>query len=92
MLTVMEKNSCKITKIYYCPHHPNENCKCRKPKTGMIEQAVEDFKIDLSNALLIGDSDSDIQAANKMKIKSIKIKTNGNLNELIKDIERMFFG
>jgi D,D-heptose 1,7-bisphosphate phosphatase len=91
MLTVMEKNSCKITKIYYCPHHPNENCKCRKPKTGMIEQAVEDFKIDLSNALLIGDSDSDIQAANKMKIKSIKIKTNGNLNKLIKDIERMFF-
>lgn len=92
MLSVMEKNSCKIARIYYCPHHPNENCKCRKPKTGMIEQAIEDFKIDLSNALLIGDSDSDIQAANKMKIKSIKIQTNGNLNELISDIESMFCG
>lgn len=92
MLTIMEENSCKIAKIYYCPHHPNENCECRKPKTGMIEQAVKDFKIDLSNAILIGDSDSDIQAADKMKIKSIKIKTNENLNELIRDIECMFFG
>lgn len=91
MLSIMEKNLCKIAKIYYCPHHPNENCKCRKPKTGMIEQAVEDFKIDLSNAVLIGDSDSDIQAANKMKIKSIKIKTDGNLNKLITDNKNMFF-
>lgn len=91
MLSIMEKNSCKITKIYYCPHHPNENCKCRKPKTGMIEQAIKEFKIDLSNAILIGDSDSDIQVANKMKIKSIKIKTDGNLNKLITDNKNMFF-
>lgn len=91
MLAILAKNSCKISKIYYCPHHPDENCDCRKPKTGMIKQAVKDFKIDLSNALLIGDSDSDIQAANSMKIKSIKIKTNGKLNELIKDIEHIFF-
>ena len=91
MLKIMEKNSCEITKIYYCPHHPDELCNCRKPNTGMIEQAIKDFKIDLSNTLLIGDSDSDIQAAYKMKIKSIKMKTDGNLNDLIDDIEVLLF-
>ena len=90
MLKTIEKNSCKITKIYYCPHHPDEKCNCRKPNTGMIEQAVKDFKIDLSNALLIGDSNSDIQAANKMKMKSIKIETDGNLNDLIEEIREIF--
>jgi len=91
MLKIIEKNSCKITKIYHCPHHPDEKCNCRKPNPGMIEQAVKDFKIDLSNALLIGDSNSDIEAANKMKIKSIKIETNGNLNDLIDEIKGIFF-
>jgi D-glycero-D-manno-heptose 1,7-bisphosphate phosphatase len=91
MLKTIEKNSCKIIKIYYCPHHPDEKCNCRKPNTGMIEQAVKDFKIDLSNALLIGDSNSDIQAANKMKMKSIKIETDGNLNDLVEEIREIFF-
>jgi D-glycero-D-manno-heptose 1,7-bisphosphate phosphatase len=91
MLKTIEKNSCKIIKIYYCPHHPDEKCNCRKPNTGMIEQAVKDFKIDLSNALLIGDSNSDIQAANKMKMKSIKIETDGHLNDLVEEIREIFF-
>ena len=91
LLKMMENNSCKITKIYYCPHLPNEKCNCRKPNTGMIEQAVKDFKINLSNAILIGDSNSDIEAANKMKIKSIKIETNGNLIRLIEHVKDIFF-
>ncbi len=91
MLKTIEKNSCKITKIYYCPHHPDEKCNCRKPNTGMIEQAVKDFKIDVSNALLIGDSNSDIHAADKMKMKSIKMKTDGNLNDLVEEIKGIFF-
>jgi histidinol-phosphate phosphatase family protein len=91
MLKILKENSCRIAKIYYCPHHPDELCRCRKPNTGMIEQAIKDFKIDLSNTMLIGDSDSDIQAAYKMKIKSIKMQTDGNLNDLIDDIEAFLF-
>lgn len=87
----MKEKSCNILKIYFCPHHPNEKCSCRKPNTGMIEQAVKDFNIDLKNSLLIGDSESDIEAANKMKIKSIKLETNGDLNHLIENIKEIFF-
>ena len=74
MLKIMKKNACNITKIYYCPHRPNEKCNCRKPNTGMIEKAIKDFKIEISNSILIGDSKSDIEAATKMGIKSIKNK------------------
>jgi D-glycero-D-manno-heptose 1,7-bisphosphate phosphatase len=91
MLKTMEKNSCEIIKIYYCPHHPDEKCNCRKPNTGMIEQAIKDFKIKIPNAILIGDSDSDIEAATRMKIKSIKIQINGQLADLIEDVKDMFF-
>ena len=51
MLKIMEKNSCKIAKIYYCPHHPDEKCKCRKPNTGMIEQAIKEFEIKIQPRL-----------------------------------------
>lgn len=87
----MKERSCSITKIYFCPHRPDEKCSCRKPDTGMIEQAVKDFNINLKNSLLIGDSESDIEAANRMKISSIKLETNGDLNHLINDIKEIFF-
>jgi len=91
MLKTMEKNSCKITKIYHCPHHPNEKCNCRKPNTGMLEHAIKDFEIKISNAILIGDSESDIEAATRMKMKSIKIQTDGQLIDLIDDVKSIFF-
>ncbi len=91
MLETMKEKSCTISKIYFCPHHPEERCVCRKPNTGMIEQAIKDFNINLSNTLLIGDSNSDIEAAKKMKIRSIKLETDGNLYGLIDEIKGIFF-
>lgn len=90
MLKTMEKNLCKITKIYFCPHRPDEKCKCRKPNTGMIEHAMKEFKIKISNSILIGDSESDIEAANRMKMKSIKIQTDGQLINLIDNVRNSF--
>ena len=56
--------------IYYCPHHPTEGlgeyrimCGCRKPKTGMIERAREDFQIDLSRSYVVGDQPTDVELA-----------------------------
>lgn len=55
-------------KIYFCPHLPSENCACRKPKTGMIKNAMRDFHIDLAQSFLIGDNESDIECAINAKI------------------------
>ena len=57
--------------FYYCPHHPKGSekdysidCNCRKPKTGMIKQALQDFEnIDLEKSYVVGDKPLDIQLA-----------------------------
>ncbi len=53
----------KIERIYYCPHSPEEDCRCRKPGPGMIEQALKEREIDLISSWLIGDKHSDIELA-----------------------------
>ena len=57
----------------------------------MIIKAIKEFDINLSNSILIGDSNSDIEAAERMKIKSIKLENNENLIEKIDNIKEMFF-
>ena len=54
----------KIDAIYHCPHAPEANCGCRKPKSGMFLKAIEDFDIDVCSSWMIGDKPSDIEAAN----------------------------
>ncbi len=53
-----------ISKVYYCPHHPDITgpCDCRKPKPGMILKAAEEFYLNLSESILVGDYDSDLKA------------------------------
>lgn len=75
-----------VDKIYFCPHHPDKgfegenvalkiDCNCRKPKSGMVDKAVEQFNIDLSQSWFIGDTTSDIETANNLKMKSILVET-----------------
>ncbi|MBO4601357.1 MAG: D-glycero-beta-D-manno-heptose 1,7-bisphosphate 7-phosphatase [Bacilli bacterium] len=76
-----------INGLYYCPHHPDKgfegerpelkfDCDCRKPKIGMLLQAVKDFNIDLSQSIIIGDSTLDIKMAeNAGGITSVLVKT-----------------
>ena len=60
----------KIDAIYHCPHAPEENCECRKPKSGMFEQAMKNFDIDVTNSWMIGDKKSDIEAAQGVGISN----------------------
>jgi D-glycero-D-manno-heptose 1,7-bisphosphate phosphatase len=53
----------KITDIFFCPHMPDKGCKCRKPEPGLIFQAQQKYDIDLSQAVMVGDSPKDIQCA-----------------------------
>jgi D-glycero-D-manno-heptose 1,7-bisphosphate phosphatase len=59
--------------IYYCPHD-NGQCHCRKPQTGMFEQAFQDFHdATASNSVMVGDSLADIEAASRLGMRSIFI-------------------
>ncbi|MBC7081647.1 MAG: HAD family hydrolase [Thermoplasmatales archaeon] len=68
----LEKRGVRIDAIYFCPHKPEDNCNCRKPKTGLIEQALKDFNIDLKNSIVVGDRDDiDGEMARRLGIKYI---------------------
>jgi D-glycero-D-manno-heptose 1,7-bisphosphate phosphatase len=83
MLTLFKKEGITILDIYYCPHHSDlEKCICRKPDSLMLEKAIARFNIDKSLSFMIGDSQRDIEAATKAGIKSFKIESNTNLNQL----------
>ncbi len=77
----LKKGGAKIDKIYFCPHHPNDKCNCRKPNTGMFQKAIPDNNIDTSISFLIGDRMLDIEAGNKMGLRTILVPEN---KELIK--------
>jgi len=64
MLGEFAKNKIDILDVFHCPHAPNDGCNCRKPKTGMFENAAKKYKIDKENSIMVGDKEADITAAN----------------------------
>lgn len=62
MLNEFKERSIPIDGVYFCPHGPDEQCQCRKPKPGMIHQAIKDFNIDISKSWVIGDRERDLEA------------------------------
>lgn len=68
--------------IYICPHHPEAKvaqyrnaCNCRKPKTGLLEQAARELNLDLSRSFMVGDRYSDIRCGAAAKTKTILVRT-----------------
>ena len=85
MLDEFKKEGIKITKVYYCPHHPEftGECACRKPKPGMILQAEKEFDLDLRNSVLIGDKMSDIEAGKVAGVSKCYFVKHNQLKELL---------
>lgn len=81
-----------VTKTYYCPHVPEDNCFCRKPNPGMIIEAMNDYSIDLSKSFLIGDKESDIQAGKKAGIKHLILFRNTDHFMTIDDLNKTLKG
>jgi len=80
----LSKERACLDAIYYCPHHPDKTlkngnsqylieCDCRKPKSGLIDQACRDFEIDLEKSFLIGDSERDLIAAKNRGVFAIAV-------------------
>ncbi len=76
-----------ILEFYYCPHHPDYGmCLCRKPSGLMIEKAIARFSLNKRYCYFIGDSQRDIQAAEKAGIRGILIKKNINIFSICSSI------
>ena len=70
--------------IYVCPHE-NDACECRKPKPGMLLEAMRDFpSIDPRQSVLFGDSNSDIEAARRAGVEGVRMPSNGSLADAVR--------
>lgn len=76
----------RIDAIFYCPHSGDDNCKCRKPNTGMIEDIGNRFSIALTKVPGIGDALRDLQAFANAGCQPILVKT-GKGNETLKNAQ-----
>jgi heptosyltransferase-2 len=80
---VKEINSLFLTDFgfdgfYYCPHHPDEHCSCRKPEPGMLFRARTQHKTDFSQSYMVGDKESDMLLAKAVGAKGVYVTTGEN--------------
>lgn len=73
--SMVEEAGGLITGVLYCPHLPNEGCKCRKPSTGLLVQAEKEFGVSLKGCQFIGDSLSDLRSALAFGMKPVLVRT-----------------
>lgn len=68
---LLEQEGAALDAIYFCPHHPDDACRCRKPNVGMVERAVSELQLDLRRSYMIGDHARDIQLAHRVGAKAL---------------------
>ena len=78
MLEEFKKKDIEILDIFYCPHGPESNCDCRKPKPGMFIAAKKKHNINIKESWMIGDSERDITAANLAGITNTVLVRSGH--------------
>ena len=74
----------RLDAVYFCPHHPDTGCPCRKPRPGMLLRARQDLGIDLSQSYLIGDRYLDVDAAHAAGTIAVLVMTGNGRVELEK--------
>lgn len=72
---LVEEQGAELGAIFYCPHAPEDNCKCRKPMPGMVDAIEAEFNISAEGFYFVGDSLRDLQAAVTKGCKPILVKT-----------------
>jgi len=89
MKDLLAKEGANIDGIFFCPHYPRGNvpeysveCDCRKPRTGLVQKACEEFDIDMKNSYVIGDRCSDIELAERSNLQGIMVTTGYGLGDI----------
>jgi len=78
MLSKFIEQEITILDIFHCPHGPQSLCECRKPGPGMLLQAAKNHSIDMHNSWMIGDKETDINAANLAGIDNTILTRSGH--------------
>ncbi len=85
---VFEAGGAAFDGLYYCPHHPDDGCACRKPGTVMVERAVADLGLDLSRSYVVGDQWRDIDLARRINAKGILVTTGPTSAQALEELSK----
>ena len=83
MVSAIEAKGGRIDAIYFCPHHPDDGCDCRKPEPGLILKAGTEHGLDLARSVMVGDSAKDIECARRAGCGAAVLVKTGNYDAAI---------
>lgn len=83
LLAVLKKEKVFITDIFMCSHTPEENCECRKPKPGMLWEAMRKYDIDPEQSYMLGDKISDVECGQNAGVRSFLITKKNDLHHWV---------
>lgn len=87
MINEIQQQGGKIESILFCPHHPDDDCLCRKPRTGLYQELAQRLNVNFSGVYSVGDSLRDLQAAKSAGAIPVLVKT-GNGRKTQKKLHR----
>ncbi len=82
MLSEVVRFGGRIEAIFFCPHGPDDDCACRKPRPGLLLDLAQRLNIDWDTTIVIGDRDTDMLAANAVGARKILVKTGRGKNAI----------
>jgi imidazoleglycerol-phosphate dehydratase/histidinol-phosphatase len=71
ILTTLTGEGINFEKVFICPHRANDQCKCRKPKLGLVDDCLRRLKFDREHSFVLGDRVSDVDFGNNLGLRSV---------------------
>ena len=89
MAMMLADHAAQVEGIFFCPHLPDAGCDCRKPAAGMLRRAIACFNFTADQAVMVGDSERDLEAAAEVKINSVRVGEAGDFTTLAEWVEEL---
>jgi imidazoleglycerol-phosphate dehydratase / histidinol-phosphatase len=78
MMHLLNGEGIQFSAVFICPHSPNENCVCRKPRTGLVDEFIRTNNVDLAHSCVFGDRETDVQLARNLGCRSVRLTSDGS--------------
>jgi imidazoleglycerol-phosphate dehydratase/histidinol-phosphatase len=92
ILALFASQGITFDEVFVCPHFKREDCACRKPKTGMVDEFVRANPIDKAHSFMVGDRDTDLEFASGLGIEGIRVRADGTEAESWRAIAQRILG
>ncbi|MBI5885262.1 MAG: HAD family hydrolase [Deltaproteobacteria bacterium] len=84
LIELLAASGARLDGAYYCPHRPDEGCRCRKPATGLVEAAAAEHGVEISRGFVVGDKAIDIELGRNLGVRAVLVLTGNGHAELEK--------